>query len=65
MVDNLTASAVSDQPFRDSPLVIHLDGDDQRNTLIVELDGQTHLGARLQGLQNIDLAKVVLGAVPA
>jgi hypothetical protein len=41
-----------------------MSADDQRNTLIVELDGQTHLGKRLQGLQNIDLAKIPLGVVP-
>lgn len=36
--------------------------DDQRNILIVEVDGHTHAGARLQGLSNIDLVAVSLGA---
>ncbi len=51
--------------IRDDNTLRTMSADDQRNTLIVELDGQTHLGGRLQGLQNIDLAKVALGAVPA
>jgi hypothetical protein len=38
---------------------------DMRNTLIVELDAQCHLGSRLQGLSNIQLVMVALGAVPA
>jgi hypothetical protein len=51
--------------IRDDNTLRTMTTDDQRNTLIVELDGQTHLGRRLQGLQNIDLAKVTLGVVPA
>lgn len=51
--------------IRDDDALRTMTADDQRNTLIVELDHQVHLGARLQGLQNIDLAKVALGAVPA
>ncbi len=51
--------------IRDDNTLRTMTADDQRNTLIVELDGQTHLGRRLQGLQNIDLVKVALGAVPA
>jgi hypothetical protein len=35
--------------------------DDMRNTLIVEIDGQTHLGLRLQGLSNLDLVLAGLG----
>ena len=35
--------------------------DDQRNTLIVEIDRQTHLGSQLQGLSNIDLVLKGLG----
>lgn len=35
--------------------------DDQRNTLIVEIDGQTHMGRALQGLSNLDLVLVGLG----
>ncbi len=42
----------------------NMTSDDQRNTFIVELDGQTHLGGRLQGLIDINLAKVALGVVP-
>ena len=33
----------------------------QRNTLIVEIDGQTHLGSQLQGLSNMDLVLKGLG----
>lgn len=51
--------------IRDDDTLRTLTADDQRNTLIVELDGQTHLGTRLQGLRNIDLAKLALGVVPA
>ena len=51
--------------IRDDNTLRTMTADDQRNTLIVELDGQTHLGRRLQGLQNIDLVKVALGTVPA
>jgi hypothetical protein len=36
--------------------------DDQRNILIVEIDAQTGLGARLQGLSNLDLVLVGLGS---
>jgi hypothetical protein len=35
--------------------------DDQRNTFIVEVDGQTHLGKRLQGFKDLDLARIALG----
>jgi hypothetical protein len=35
--------------------------DGQRNTLIVEIDGQTHLGSQLQGLKNMDLVLAGLG----
>jgi hypothetical protein len=36
--------------------------EDQRNTLIVEIEGQTHLGiSTLQGLSNIDLVLMALG----
>jgi len=35
--------------------------DDQRNTLIVELDGQTHLGPSLQGMSNMELVLIGLG----
>ena len=36
--------------------------DDQRNILIVEIDAQTGLGSRLQGLSNMDLVLVGLGS---
>lgn len=35
--------------------------DDMRNILIVEIDGQTHLGSRLQSLSNMDLVLLGLG----
>lgn len=35
--------------------------DDQRNTAIVEIDGQTHLGSRLQGLTSMNLVLTALG----
>jgi len=35
--------------------------DDQRNIMIVEIDGQTHFGSRLQSLRNIDLIRLGLG----
>lgn len=38
--------------------------DDMRNILIVEIDGQTHLGSRLQSLSNIDLVLAGLGIDP-
>ena len=38
--------------------------DDMRNILIVEIDGQTHLGSRLQSLSNIDLVLAGLGVDP-
>lgn len=34
---------------------------EMRNTLIVEIDGQTHLGSRLQSLSNMDLVLLGLG----
>ncbi len=51
--------------IRDDDTLRTLTADDQRNTLIVELDGQTHLGKKLQDLTNIELVKVALGVVPA
>lgn len=50
--------------FRNQHQLNTMSSDVMRNTLIVELDGQTHLGASLQGLTNIDLVKVALGIVP-
>lgn len=42
-----------------------ISADDQRNILIVEIDGQTHLGSKLQGLRNMDLVLLGLGVDPA
>ena len=42
-----------------------MSADDQRNTLIVALDAQTHLGAALQSLGNLELALVILGVQTA
>jgi hypothetical protein len=39
--------------------------DDMRNILIVEIDGQTHFGSRLQSLSNMDLVRLGLGVDPA
>jgi hypothetical protein len=38
--------------------------DDQRNTLIVEIAGQTSLGSQLQGLSNMNLVRMAFGVVP-
>jgi hypothetical protein len=38
--------------------------DDMRNILIVEIDGQTNLGSKLQGLSNMDLVLAGLGVDP-
>ena len=51
--------------IRDDQALKGMSADDQRNTLIVELDAQTHLGSQLQGLRNMDLVRVGLGADPA
>ncbi len=52
-------------PSRDATqLKTMADTDDQRNTAIVEVDGQTHLGARLQGLRTIDVVATALGVDP-
>ena len=42
-----------------------MSADDMRNTLIVELDAQTHTGRALQGLDDLALAKVALGVEAA
>ena len=39
--------------------------DDMRNTLIVELDAQTHSGRALQALDDLALATIALGSEPA
>ena len=40
--------------------------DDQRNTTIVEIERQTHLGIhKLQGLRTMDLVATALGVLPS
>lgn len=51
--------------IRDDAALRTMSADDQRNTLIVELDAQTRLGRELQGLTNLGLARTVLGDRPA
>ncbi len=50
---------------RDDAALRTMSADDQRNTLIVELDAQTRLGRELQGLTNLGLARTALGDRPA
>ena len=50
--------------IRDDAALTTMSADDQRNTLIVEIDGQTHLGSRLQSLANMDLVLTGLGVDP-
>jgi hypothetical protein len=47
--------------IRDDAQLKTLSIDDMRNILIVEIDGQTHLGSRLQSLSNMDLVLLGLG----
>jgi hypothetical protein len=47
--------------IRDDTALRAMSADDQRNTLIVELDAQTGFGRKLQGLTNIELAQAILG----
>jgi hypothetical protein len=47
--------------IRDDAQLKTISIDDMRNILIVEIDGQTHLGSRLQGLSNMDLVLLGLG----
>ncbi|GAB3678766.1 serine hydrolase domain-containing protein [Angustibacter aerolatus] len=51
--------------IRDDAALRQMSADDQRNTLIVELDAQTRLGRQLQGLSNLDLVRTALGDRPA
>ena len=51
--------------IRDDAALRQMSADDQRNTLVVELDAQTRLGRELQGLSNLDLARTLLGDRPA
>jgi len=50
--------------IRDDAQLKTISIDDMRNILIVEIDDQTHLGSRLQGLSNMDLVLVGLGIDP-
>lgn len=47
--------------IRDDVQLKTLSMDDMRNILIVEIDGQTHFGSRLQSLSNMDLVLLGLG----
>ena len=48
--------------MRDDDALRTMSVDGQRNTLIVEMDSETHRGSRLQGLSNLDLALTALGS---
>jgi hypothetical protein len=49
--------------IRDDAALKTMSADDQRNTMIVEMDAQTGAGVtRLQGLSNVDLVRVGLGS---
>ena len=50
---------------RTDPQLRTMSADDIRNTLIVELDAQTHTGAALQALDDLALACIALGVEPA
>lgn len=50
--------------IRDDAQLKTISADDQRNIMIVEIDGQTHLGSRLQSLRNMDLVLAGLGVDP-
>src|SRR6266700_836382 len=54
-----------DGKIRKDTELITMTVDDQRNTLIVEIDGQTGLGSKSQGLRNMDLVRIALGQDPA
>jgi hypothetical protein len=47
--------------IRTAPQLQTMSADDQRNTMIVEIDGSTHFGKSLQGFANIDLVMLGLG----
>jgi CubicO group peptidase (beta-lactamase class C family) len=47
--------------IRDDAALRTMSADDQRNTLIVELDAQTHLGLDLQAFGNLELVLTALG----
>lgn len=48
--------------IRNAAALKTMSADDQRNVAIVELDGQTRLGSRLQAVSNLDLVLLGLGA---
>jgi hypothetical protein len=50
--------------IRDAAALRTMSADSQRNTAIVEIDGQTGFGQSLQELNNLDLVKTALGVVP-
>ena len=50
--------------IRDDAALRAMSADDQRNTLIVELDAQTKRGQALQGLSNLELVQTLLGVEP-
>ena len=50
--------------IRDDAALRVMSADDQRNTLIVELDAQTKRGQALQGLSNLELVQTLLGVEP-
>src|SRR5260370_752691 len=50
--------------IRDAIQLKTISDDEQRNIAIVEVDAQTHLGARLQGLHTIDVVATALGVDP-
>src|SRR5258707_1335852 len=50
--------------IRDDAALKTMSADDQRNVLIVEIDGQTHMGSRLQSLAKMDLVLTGLGVDP-
>jgi hypothetical protein len=52
--------------IRDDATLKTMSADDQRNTLIVEINAQTNIGIPLlQGLSNMDLVRLGLGVDPA
>lgn len=50
--------------IRDATALRTMSADGQRNTAIVEIDGQTGLGQGLQELNSLDLVKTALGIIP-
>lgn len=50
-----------DGGVRDVTALAAMTTDDQRNTVIVELDSYLHVGRRLQGFDNADLVRIAMG----